>query len=628
VEACIRGDLDLVQRGVDLGYRPDSEDKWERSPLHLAAAQGRSSVVQRLLETGTDVNRANSRYGPALVTTLEGLSADKLTSKSIEDSDRSYAAELAELEDLRCPDFLYTDSSPMYWYPSGRRVPFMKPQTFRASTTEYAKTISLLLSKGACVNCLPGRFGTALTLAAFAGLDETFDLLLLHGAEINGAGGILGSTLSTAIDQGHMSIVDRLLSTAKRSENLPGPENTDLHRACEIGNLSIVGKLLELGHKPGTADSNGRTALKISLNRFRSRWEVPADDQTRLAHMLMDAGTRPILSADELVAVTEIKDSRFRSTLVDRFLASTEQHKIPEESFIHFLQNRDRDMLQRILDKKAVTSVTTGILASVDDADTLKLLLKYDPSYVVTSATIDAIQPGLAGDTREMVETLLLRSPSLRPTESQVCKILAVTDKSWDSDEEENEGVHLLDLMFSRNQDLSVTEVMLETVLNPEDLRVLLAHLLPGKHVVTDRVLKALHPPHDFVKHGAFFTFHSGSQREYIDEMLRKFLEFEPSAKVCSEVAQQFFKDGNLDTLERLLDHDSSIVVLPEKILSIVHSLSIHTPDEHRRFVEILGKHPGQYEMTEEFKATVDSHFQKHSEKHLKEMYYKFAGWR
>lgn len=282
VEACIRGDLDLVQRGIDLGYRPDSEDKWSRSPLHLAAAQGRCSVVRLLLETGTDVNRAHPNYGTALVITLEGLLADKLISKSTEDSDRSYAAELAELEDLRCSDIVYADTPMHSWHPAKRFVSFVKPRQRRASRTEYAETISLLLSKGARADCSSGRFGAALNLAAFAGLHKTFDLLLLHGAKINGAGGILGSPLSAAIDQGDTNIVDRLLSmadSAERPKHLSDPGNTDLHRACEVGNPFIVSKLLDLGLKPGTADSKGRTALKMSLDKLR--YSIPREFEIR-----------------------------------------------------------------------------------------------------------------------------------------------------------------------------------------------------------------------------------------------------------------------------------------------------------------------------------------------------------
>jgi hypothetical protein len=90
---------------------------------------------------------------------------------------------------------------------------------------------------------------------------------------------------------------------------------------------------------------------------------------------------------------------------------------------------------------------------------------------------------------------------------------------------------------------------------------------------------------------------------------------------------QQFLKNCKLDTMERLLGHDKSIVILSESISDMLRSRKIYSDDGHCRLIKILEKHPGQYEMTEEFKATVDSRFRKHSEKHLKEMYYKFADW-
>jgi ankyrin repeat protein len=435
VEACIRGNLDLVQRGIDIGYRPDSEDKWARSPFHLAAAQGRASVVQCLLKTGTDVNRVHVTCGTALITALEGLSANELTRKSTNKSEKSYVAELAELEDLRC-NFLYADHTQEEWrYISKRYVPFKRPRKYRASNKEYAKTISLLLSNGAHVDNLPGRFGTTLTLAAFAGLDE------------------------------------------------------------------VVGKLLDLGCEPGKADREGKTALQISLDKLRSPWKAPSD-QARIVHMLMDADARPILSADELVAVIEIADSRFQTTLMDRVLASTEQHKISEESFIRLLQIRDRKfvrvfygkILGQILDKRAVTLVTTAMLASAYNVATLTLLLDYDPLYVVTSATIDAFDAKW-DDFRDCVEALLLRDPSLYPTESQVCKVLTAKERQHSRSVEDDEKIHVLDLMFSRNASLNVTQEMLETVRDPGDLKVLLAHMDPGKQFMADAVLASLVPP-------------------------------------------------------------------------------------------------------------------------------------
>jgi ankyrin repeat protein len=620
VEACIRGNLDLIRRGIDLGYRADSEDKWARSPFHLAAAQGRASVVQLLLETGTDVDRTHSTYGTALVTTLEGLSARALSRKSIEDSDRSYVAELAELENLRY-SVIYIDSPMHSWHPLKRIVPFVKPRQFRALTTEYTKTIGLLLSKGARADCSPSRFGTPLTLAAFAGIDEVVELLILNGAKAHVAGGILGSPLSTAIDQGHMNIVDRLVSTLKRSEYLPSPGDTDLHRACEIGNPFIVGKLLDLGINPGTTDSKGRTALKISLKKLRSNRTSPKSGPS-IVHLLIDADDRPILPADELVAVAKIIDSRFRSAVMDSILASMEPQKIPEESFIRLLRTGkagNHEFIQQILEKKALASVTTAALASTYDIDTMSLLLEYDPSYIVTSATIDAIQTERKENARGMVETLLLRSPTLQPTESQVCEALTVEcyQHSWLGRSSKWERSSLLDLMFSRNPNLSVTHQMLETVHNPGDLKVLLAHVAPGKRVVTDRVLEALAPPSEVDK-----------RRVHMGDLLRMFLDFDPSVKVIpSEVAQQCFKDGNLDTIERLLDHDSGIVILSEHISSIIRSLKDYVDDDHRRFVEILGKHPGQYVMSDEVKTTVDSHFRQPSEKPLKDIYYSFSGW-
>ena len=106
-----------------------------------------------------------------------------------------------------------------------------------------------------------------------------------------------------------------------------------------------------------------------------------------------------------------------------------------------------------MLDKQAVTSVSTTMLTSAYDVDILVLLLEYDPSCIVTSATIDAVQTGQDSyETRGMTEMLLLRSPSLRLTESQVYRALA-SYRRYSQDE----NPLLFDLLFTRNPDLSVT---------------------------------------------------------------------------------------------------------------------------------------------------------------------------
>jgi ankyrin repeat protein len=714
VEVCIRGELDLVQQGIDIGHRPHINDKWSRSPLHLAAAQGRPSVIQRILETGTDVNRVHARYGTALVTALEGLSADKLKDKSIEELDISYATELAELENLRC-NFRYADSSDMdvwsmeYSNTSKRRVPFNKPREFRASKVEYAETIILFLSNGARADSPPGRFGTPLALAAFAKHDGICGLLISHGAKADVAGGILGSPLSVAIDRGHENIVDMLLGALKRTEYRPGPGDTVFYRACRIGSPSIVRQLLDLGHEPSMTNSEGATALEISLEE--AHWEAPCDpDRARIVHMLMDADTRPIFCADELVAVTTIRDSCFQTTLMDRILASTEQHKIPEESFIRLLRTRHSQVLQQILDKKAVTSVTTAMLASAYDIDQLTLLLEYDSSYVVTPVTIDAIQTGRGEHTRDLVQALLLRDPSLCPTESQMFRALVAEDSSVLplSKRDQPRVGSLLDLMFSRNPDLSVTHEMLETVRDPGGLKVLLAHVEPGKHVLTDSILMALKPRRKFDEDGvsarsslthprseesststASFDwfgmseaptdssgsllrseeddaatslsersrgsdedgvsthssesprgfeeddaaassseqscrsdedgastvpsvrscrFDASSRRAPWETLLEIFLDFEPSVKVSSEVAQQLLEDCSLDTVELLLDHDSDIVLSSERIVSMLKS-GRRRGFRRRRIAQILDSHPGQFAMTPEVEVFVDSCF-------------------
>ena len=99
-------------------------------------------------------------------------------------------------------------------------------------------------------------------------------------------------------------------------------------------------------------------------------------------------------------------------------------------------------------------------------------------------------------------------------------------------------------------------------------------------------------------------------------------------AGLPAKIAQQLLRDGNVDTVELMLNHDNSISLSSDKIVSMIngYDFDCDAPDQ-RKFAKTLENHPGQYTMTQEVKAAVDSRLRLHSEKPLKDMYYDLAGW-
>ena len=62
---------------------------------------------------------------------------------------------------------------------------------------------SLLLDRGANVNVVAGRYGTALTSAAYRGYEEIVLLLLNRGADVNLVGSQYGTALTAAASRGY-----------------------------------------------------------------------------------------------------------------------------------------------------------------------------------------------------------------------------------------------------------------------------------------------------------------------------------------------------------------------------------------------------------------------------------------
>eukprot|EP00644_Phytophthora_capsici_P003804 jgi/Phyca11/533565/estExt2_fgenesh1_pg.C_PHYCAscaffold_150030 len=62
-EAAMRGNLDRVEKLLDLGFSADAESAMGLTPLHAACQSGHLEVVRRLLSSGANVNHAHVKTG-------------------------------------------------------------------------------------------------------------------------------------------------------------------------------------------------------------------------------------------------------------------------------------------------------------------------------------------------------------------------------------------------------------------------------------------------------------------------------------------------------------------------------------------------------------------------------------
>jgi ankyrin repeat protein len=163
-----------------------AKDKFGRTALSRAAAQGHKEIVQLLLEKDADVNACGERCGSALIA---------------------------------------------------------------ASEQGYEEIVRFLLENGADVNGQGGKYGSALVAASSQSHEEIVRFLLDNGADVNAQlGGLYGSALMAGSSHGHEEIVRLLLDNgADVNAQLGRPYGSPLVVASFQGHEEIVRLLLENG---------------------------------------------------------------------------------------------------------------------------------------------------------------------------------------------------------------------------------------------------------------------------------------------------------------------------------------------------------------------------------------------
>ena len=107
--------------------------------------------------------------------------------------------------------------------------------------------VELLLDRGADVNTVGGRYGTALTAAASVCDIKTVKLLLDRGADVNTVGGRYGTALTAAASVCDIKTVELLLDQGADANTVAGEYGTALNAAAYFNNTEIVRLLLDRG---------------------------------------------------------------------------------------------------------------------------------------------------------------------------------------------------------------------------------------------------------------------------------------------------------------------------------------------------------------------------------------------
>ncbi|XP_074683667.1 ankyrin repeat domain-containing protein 26 isoform X7 [Strix aluco] len=194
--AAASGDLAQVRQGLKK-YGVDGRDKAERTPLHLACANGHVDVVTYLVENKCKLNL----------------------------------------------------------FDNDNRSPLMK-----AAQCQQEKCVAILLEHGADPNLADADGNTALHLAVLSASTAVAGLLLEHNASIDAQNKEGYTPLLLAVSEHHEEIVEFLLKKGADVHARDQCERTPLMTAASGGELNVIKVLLRYGADVSHKDTNGWTA--------------------------------------------------------------------------------------------------------------------------------------------------------------------------------------------------------------------------------------------------------------------------------------------------------------------------------------------------------------------------------
>jgi ankyrin repeat protein len=227
---------------------PSGTDGNKDRPLHRAVWNGRTNLIQLLIDHGADVNVTNWLGDTPLdfAAQQNDTNAAKLllaAKASVDARDNSGDTALLEAAD-------------------------------RGNTT----MVSLLLDSGATVDATNGNHTTPLLQAVVRKRTDAIRLLLEHKADPNRGGSATdsngskqyGTPVFLAIDTGANDILKLLLDAGGSAE-----KNAPIFSAIEKNNAEAVRLLLDHGADPNHADQNGNSPLIKVLASGKDKRMVP-----------------------------------------------------------------------------------------------------------------------------------------------------------------------------------------------------------------------------------------------------------------------------------------------------------------------------------------------------------------
>ena len=247
------------------GFRTQPSDRYRGllRPLHLAASFGHQSVIEVLLEYGSEID-ARTQHGQHTALHLAARHGHEPALQAL-------LAAGADFEAINKEGFTALHLAAQYGHESMAQLLLnigfhlnARTHLEKAAASGHLSVVELLLKSGADVCNITFGQKTALHFAAESGHLSVVELLLKSGADVFDKTFNMKTALHFAAESGHLSVVELLLKSGADVCNITFGQKTALHFAAESGHLSVVELLLKSGADVFDKTFNMKTALHFA----------------------------------------------------------------------------------------------------------------------------------------------------------------------------------------------------------------------------------------------------------------------------------------------------------------------------------------------------------------------------
>lgn len=342
MDYCARGRIDDVIKKLDDGANPNFADYDQRTPLHLAAAEGHLRICALLIEHGANVERKDRWANTPLAEAIDNGHSDVQTLlKSHGASD----------EKRTCVDNV-------------------NMELMRVAAQGDVEAVRSRIVAGADVTYADYDRRTPLHLACTEGHPEVAELLLVNGASPEAIDRKGRSPVDDAVKNGHRSILRVLRQYGaniprhlfEAQPELENQKGMDLIEHAARGRVDAVKKAIDQGANANFADYDRRTALHLAC----------VEGRLDVVRVLLETGA--VVNVRDRWGATpadEAKKGGF-SNIADELLLwerKRKQRQAPAVSFDHaamVLNGHDRSSLQLSEPESThLDHLTHGIASSV-----------------------------------------------------------------------------------------------------------------------------------------------------------------------------------------------------------------------------------------------------------------------